>query len=171
MKRSELILRIRTAARGADLTWEFVRQGSAHEVWRLGERRVTIPRHREINEVTAMAVMRLTQVESMARDAIALFLEVPADSFDLSVREKLTPEAERLVAAAKEARAAAIAHQEVASERSRAAARTLTEQGLPQRDIGRLLDLSHQRVAQLLEVASDGPRAHRSNPGGAARRR
>jgi predicted RNase H-like HicB family nuclease len=114
---------------------------------------------------------RLTQVESMARDAIALLLEVPTDSFDLSVREKLTPDAERLVLAAKEARAAAIAHQEVASERSRAAARTLTEQGLPQRDIGRLLDLSHQRVAQLLEAAPDGPRAHRSNPGGAAHQR
>ncbi len=114
---------------------------------------------------------RLTQVESMARDAISLFLEVPADSFDLSVREKLTPDAERVVAAAKTARAAAIAHQEVASERSRAAARTLAEQGLPQRDIGRLLDLSHQRVAQLLESASDVPRAHRSKFGGAARRR
>ena len=114
---------------------------------------------------------RLTQVELMARDAISLFLEVPADSFDLSVREKLTPDAERVVAAAKEARAAAIAHQEVASERSRAAARMLAEQGLPQRDIGRLLDLSHQRVAQLLEVAPDGPGAHRSKFGGAARRR
>jgi predicted RNase H-like HicB family nuclease len=94
---------------------------------------------------------RLTQVEPMARDAIALFLEVPADSFDLSVREKLAPEVERLVAAAKEARAAASAHQEVASERSRVAARTLAAQGLPQRDIGQLLDLSHQRVAQLLQ--------------------
>jgi predicted RNase H-like HicB family nuclease len=114
---------------------------------------------------------RLTQVESMARDAISMFLEVPADSFDLSVREKLTPDAERVVAAAKEARAAAIAHQEVASERSRAAARTLAAQGLPQRDIGRLLDLSHQRVAQLLESAPKGLRGRRSKPGGAARRR
>jgi predicted RNase H-like HicB family nuclease len=113
----------------------------------------------------------LTQVESMARDAISLFLEVPVDSFDLSVREKLTPDAERVVAAAKEARAAATAQQEVASERSRAAARALTELGLPQRDVGRLLDLSHQRVAQLLESAPDGPRARRSTSGGAARRR
>lgn len=111
---------------------------------------------------------RLTQVESMARDAISLFLDVSADSFDLSIRQKLTPDAERVVAAAKEARAAAVAQQEVASERSRAAARTLAEQGLPQRDIGRLLDLSHQRVAQLLESAPDGPRAYRSKPGGAA---
>jgi hypothetical protein len=107
----------------------------------------------------------------MARDAISLFLGVPADSFDLSVREKLTSDVERVVAAAKEARAAAIAQQEVASERSRAAARTLAEQGLPQRDIRRLLDLSHQRVAQLLESAPDGPRTHRSTSGGAARRR
>jgi predicted RNase H-like HicB family nuclease len=110
---------------------------------------------------------RLTQVESMARDAISMFLEVPTDSFDLLVREKLTPDAERVVAAAKEARAAAIAHQEVASERSRAAARALAAQGLPQRDIGRLLDLSHQRVAQLLESAPEGPRGHRSKPVGA----
>ena len=100
----------------------------------------------------------------MARDAIASFLEVPTDAFDLTVREKLEPDAERLVAAAKEARAAATAHQEVASERSRAAARTLAAQGLPQRDIGRLLDLSHQRVAQLLEPVPDGPRARRSKP-------
>ncbi len=107
---------------------------------------------------------RLTQVESMARDAIALFLDVPADSFDLSVREKLAPDVALVVAAAKEARAAAIAHQEVASERSRAAARTLAAQGLAQRDIGRLLDLSHQRVAQLLEPVPDGPRARRSKP-------
>jgi hypothetical protein len=107
---------------------------------------------------------RLGQVEAMARDAISLFLDVPADSFDLSVREKLTPDTERVVAAAKEARAAAIAHQEVASERSRAAARTLAAQGLPQRDIGRLLDLSHQRVAQLLEPTPSSGHGRRPNP-------
>lgn len=107
---------------------------------------------------------RLGQVEAMARDAISLLLDVGSDSFDLSVREKLAPDTERVVAAAKEARAAAIAHQEVASERSRAAARTLAAQGLPQRDIGRLLDLSHQRVAQLLEPAPASPRGRRPNP-------
>jgi predicted RNase H-like HicB family nuclease len=94
---------------------------------------------------------RLDQVEAMARDAISLFLEIPSGSFDLSVRQTLSPDTERIVNAAKTARAKAIAHQHVASERSRAAVRTLVAQGLPQRDIGRLLDLSHQRVAQLLE--------------------
>ena len=63
MKRSELILRIRIAARAADLAWELVRQGSAHEVWRLGAQQITIPRHREINEVTATSIMRDLETE------------------------------------------------------------------------------------------------------------
>ena len=70
---------------------------------------------------------RLDQVGGMARDAIALFLDLPPTRFDLSVRETLAPDIERMVAAAKEARAAATAHQQVASERSRAAARTRCE--------------------------------------------
>jgi hypothetical protein len=63
MKRTDLTRRIRVAARSADLTWELVRHGSAQEVWRLGGRRITIPRHREINEVTAMAIMRDLETE------------------------------------------------------------------------------------------------------------
>jgi hypothetical protein len=95
---------------------------------------------------------RLDQVEVMARDAISLLLDIPPETFDLSIRHTLPPDTERMVTAAKEARAEALARQHVASERSRTAARTLAAQGLPQRDIGRLLDLSHQRVAQLLEA-------------------
>ena len=34
---------------------------------------------------------RLDRVESMARDAISLLLEVPADSFDIEVREVIDP--------------------------------------------------------------------------------
>jgi predicted RNase H-like HicB family nuclease len=100
---------------------------------------------------------RLDQVEAMARDAIGLLLDIPSGAFDLSVRRTLAPETERIVNAAKEAKAEAIAHQQVASERSRTAARTLAAQGLPQRDIGRLLDLSHQRVAQLLDLTPAAP--------------
>jgi hypothetical protein len=63
VKRSDLTRRIRIAARAADLRWEVVRQGSAHEVWRLGGRQIAIPRHREINEVTATAIMRDLETE------------------------------------------------------------------------------------------------------------
>jgi predicted RNase H-like HicB family nuclease len=99
---------------------------------------------------------RLSQVESMARDAIALFLDVAPDSFDLVVREKLDPEVERIIADAIQARVDAAARQRVATTKSREAVRTLERLGLPQRDIGRLLGLSHQRVAQLRSSAREG---------------
>lgn len=63
MKRVDLIRRIGVAARDASLSWSLVRQGSAHEVWDLGGRQVTIPRHREINEITARAIMRALEAE------------------------------------------------------------------------------------------------------------
>lgn len=40
---------------------------------------------------------RLDGVEVMARDAISLLREVPPDSFDVVVRERLLPEVERIV--------------------------------------------------------------------------
>ena len=92
---------------------------------------------------------RLDRVGDVARDAIALFLDVPSDSFDVIVNQVLSNEAQVVVDAAIEAREAAQQHQEIASARSREAVRTLARLGLPQRDIGRLLGLSHQRVGQL----------------------
>ena len=101
-------------------------------------------------------VRRLDRVESMARDAIAMLLDVDPNSFDVTVREVLSDEAQQVVTAAIHARAEALDRQERASATSREAVRTLTRLGLPQRDIGRLLDLSHQRVGQLV---SERPRA------------
>lgn len=111
---------------------------------------------------------RLDGVEVMARDAISLLREVPPDSFDIVVRERLTPEAERAVADALQARTEALERQEVASAKSREAVRTLTRLGLPQRDIGRLLEMSHQRVGQL---ASATRRDSSGTPRGRSRRR
>lgn len=45
-------------AREAGVAWEFVREGTGHEIWSLGGRLLPIPRHREINEETALAVLR-----------------------------------------------------------------------------------------------------------------
>jgi len=99
---------------------------------------------------------RLERVEYMARDAISLLLDIPADSFDVLVREVIDPEADVLVAEAIQARSDAIEQQRIARRKSREAVQTLDRLGLPQRDIGRLLHLSHQRVAQLLASSGDG---------------
>ncbi len=48
MKRSDLIRDIRKAAQAAGVSWEFIRAGAEHEVWRIGNRNIPIPRHGEI---------------------------------------------------------------------------------------------------------------------------
>lgn len=105
---------------------------------------------------------RLDGVERMARDAIALLRDVPPDSFEVVVKERLLPEVERVVAEALDARSEAFRRQAVASMKSREAVEALTRLGLPQRDIGRLLEMSHQRVGQLAgptgPTVSVGPR-------------
>lgn len=40
------------------LDWEFLRHGRRHDVWTDGERQEAIPRHTEINEKLARAILR-----------------------------------------------------------------------------------------------------------------
>ncbi len=45
--------------RGTDLA--LVRQGGNHELWQIGEQMLTIPRHNEINELTAKSILRTAE--------------------------------------------------------------------------------------------------------------
>lgn len=45
------------------LMMRVVRQGGRHEVWLCGRTKVTIPRHREINEITAQAIFKTLEAE------------------------------------------------------------------------------------------------------------
>lgn len=93
---------------------------------------------------------RLDQAKAMARDAIASFLDVPADSFEVTVRPELEKSVNDVVAHAQIAKGDAIAYQAKASAAQRKAVRELTARGYTTRDIGDLLEISHQRVAQLV---------------------
>ncbi len=98
---------------------------------------------------------RLEKVESMVRDAIALLLDVPSDSFDVKLEPVLSRDLQKKVGRARKARddaealqhEAAIASADVASDLVRNAHLTV-------RDAGRVLGLSHQRIAQLLKPPS-----------------
>ena len=46
----------RCRAPGTDTGW--VREGANHEVWTIGDERLVIPRHREINEYTAKGIIK-----------------------------------------------------------------------------------------------------------------
>ncbi|MBI5526491.1 MAG: type II toxin-antitoxin system HicA family toxin [Deltaproteobacteria bacterium] len=41
-----------------DLGWRFLRHGGKHDVWTDGENEVAVPRHDEINEYTAKAIVK-----------------------------------------------------------------------------------------------------------------
>lgn len=58
MRRRDLLKRIADAAKQAEVEWTKVREGANHEVWSCGHQQVAIPRHREINEYTAEAVLK-----------------------------------------------------------------------------------------------------------------
>jgi len=53
-----LVRRLRIISKSADLEFEFVREGRSHQIWAIGSERVHIPRHREINEHTARAILK-----------------------------------------------------------------------------------------------------------------
>jgi len=40
------------------LGWNLLRNGRKHDVWSNGQREIAAPRHREINEYTAKAVLK-----------------------------------------------------------------------------------------------------------------
>lgn len=58
MKQRDLIKRLAGMAKDADGAWKFGAEGGNHEVWLLNGRKIIIPRHREINELTAKGIIR-----------------------------------------------------------------------------------------------------------------
>ncbi|MCG5464313.1 type II toxin-antitoxin system HicA family toxin [Micromonospora sp. MED01] len=58
MKRVDLIGKIGKAAADAGTTFDFVREGGSHTIYRYGSQNVVIPRHKEINENTAQGILR-----------------------------------------------------------------------------------------------------------------
>ena len=107
---------------------------------------VTVP---ELDGVFTQS-RRLDRVEDLARDAIALWLEKPADSFAIDVRASV-PELDDQIAEVDHARREADRLREEVGARSRHIARELSTRGLTVRDIGKVLGVSHQRAAQLLD--------------------
>jgi hypothetical protein len=94
---------------------------------------------------------RLDQVEPIVRDAIALMLNIPSDSFDVKVQPKLHPDAEDAVRRLSKARQEIEDAQAHFSAAARSAATSLVGgMGLTVRDAGRILGVSHQRIDQLI---------------------
>ncbi|WP_036457281.1 hypothetical protein [Mycobacterium sp. UM_WGJ] len=102
---------------------------------------------REIDQYSQ--ARNLAEVEPLVRDLVALWREVPADSFDISIHVQLPGDVQHhLERAAKFTTDSANAQAQAARER-RMAARQLKSKGLTVRDIGAALGVSYQRAQQL----------------------
>lgn len=108
---------------------------------------ITVP---ELDGVFSQA-KRLDQVEANAREAIAMMLDIDEnDVGDLEVQVTPPPSVAHLLEALRSSEATADkATAEVARIR-REAAQALRKEGLPMRDVGELIGVSHQRVSQIL---------------------
>jgi len=98
---------------------------------------------------------RLEKAEAMARDAIALFLDVASDSFDVRIEPVLPRDLQGKVGRARKVRdEAEVLQREAAIASAEVAADLVQTAHLTVRDAGRVLGLSHQRITQLLKAAS-----------------
>ena len=98
---------------------------------------------------------RLDRVESMARDAIALFLDVDPATLEIRVETNLPSDLRRDVDALGRLRAEADRVQAESSGAMRNLTHELLGRGLSVRDAAAILGISHQRVSQLVHTESE----------------
>ena len=96
----------------------------------------------------------LADAEAMARDYIALDLEVPEDSFDVRITPEVGGGVDERIKRTRDEISAAARAQSKAAESSRVLVGELRELGLSGKDMAAVLGISPQRVSQLA-----GPRA------------
>lgn len=95
---------------------------------------------------------RFDKAEKKARKVIALRLDVPEDTFDVTVSPELPDEVNAMLTEVAEARQAAEYAEATAAAAVLQAATVLTqEHGLTMRDAAALLGVSQERIAQLTE--------------------
>lgn len=94
---------------------------------------------------------RLDQVHAMAREAIALMLNIDeADVGELDIDVEPPPRVVDLLDALRRSEVQAEDARKTLADTQRRVAEELRAEGLPLRDVGELLGVTHQRVSQIL---------------------
>lgn len=102
----------------------------------------------QIDRVTQARNIR--EIEAMTRDLIAIMEDVPADSFAVNIKVSLPDMVQAHLDRAAELRREELRLRAEAAAESRAAAKELRDAGIPLRELGELLGVSHQRAQQLV---------------------
>ena len=105
----------------------------------------------EIDGVTQ--ARSLAEAEVMARDLVAITLDVPQATVTVALTVDLPDDVADHLARATEAKAAAEASAATAAREAREVAARLVKAGVSLRDVGAVLGVSHQRAHQLAHSA------------------
>ncbi len=107
---------------------------------------------------------RLEQVPEMAADALSAWLErsVPPDEIDVEVHPG--DELEAAIERAREAKARAETASRDSFTATRLAVKRSLDAGLPLRDVGALLHVSHQRIAAIARELDEKDQTSPANP-------
>jgi hypothetical protein len=92
---------------------------------------------------------RVADIEPMARDWLSMRYDRAEGTFNLHIKVELPEDLRQFIDAAIDARDSAAAASTVAAAATSAAIAQAKAKGIPVRDIGTLIGISHQRVAQL----------------------
>lgn len=99
----------------------------------------------------ATQARNLDEIDEMARDYISAITDVPVESIEIGATTfDLGPGVTAHLNRARELSSEELRLRREAADERRAAARALKKQKLTNRDIGVMLGISHQRVAQLV---------------------
>lgn len=118
---------------------------------------VTIP---EIDGLTQARTIK--EAHDMAREYIAVTLDIPADSFDIHVRAETIGRVEHVTQLLEDIRIARIQAEQLereAADKSRHLAAALAAEDLPLREIGAVMGVSHQRADQLVRGSTHGDKS------------
>lgn len=63
MKYRDLVSKIRKAAKAAGIEFKMLRQRGSHQSWTCGSTPVVIPKHSEVNEITAESICKSLEAE------------------------------------------------------------------------------------------------------------
>lgn len=116
---------------------------------------------RGYNDVFTQA-RRLDQVPGYVAEVLHLMHGVPVESVEVTVEAQPPPDLDPVLRRVETARAEAARASTEAGAAVREAAEALRKRGLTQRDTGRLLGISFQRVSQLLRSSASGEPSPRS---------
>lgn len=143
--------------------FEPIRSKGSHTVWAKGAVKnyeVTISREGKWWMISIPELGGLTQAKTVkqaheaAREYIAVSLDVPADSFGLHVSAERVGRVEHVTQYLEDVRMQreqASALEREATARMKALAAGLAAENLPLREIAAVMEISHQRVDQLLK--------------------